>query len=284
MSPFDAWRKRIPEALYGELDMETKEKLDRHLAACPACADLFREMKETLEAMAEDPTPDPGREFWEGYWDALVSRMGREALQAGSSAPTGRPAGRRFRPWTRWALGFAAAGALVVIGIFIGRTLERPRGDVARLAPATPAAVPASAEAALSVRASRYLKRSKVLLLGVVNFDPRTGELDGLNPSLQRSTSVELAREAVVLKKELKGQDPRLAQLVSDLERIFLQIANLKAEGDLAEVELIRTGLEEGDILFRINLNELRRTSGEGKGASPGPDGRGKTAKTAPSA
>ena len=285
MSPFDAWRKRIPEALYGELDMETKEKLGRHLAACPACADLVREMKETLEAMAEDPTPDPGPEFWEGYWDALVSRMGCEALRAESLVPAGRPAGRRVRPWTRWALGFAAAGALVVIGIFIGRTLERPRGDVARLAPTTPpAAVPASAEAPLSARASRYLKRSKVLLLGVVNFDPRTGELDGLNPSLQRSTSVELAREAVVLKKELKGQDPRLAQLVSDLERIFLQIANLKAEGDLAEVELIRTGLEQDDILFRINLNELRRTSGEGKGTSPGQDGKGKTAKTAASA
>jgi hypothetical protein len=245
--------------------MKAKEKLDRHLAACPECSDLLREMKRTLEAMEDDPTPDPGPDFWEGYWDAVVLRMGHEALASGRGLAAGRPAGRWFQPWTRWALGSAAAAALVLVGIFIGRTLSRAPGGAA--VPATairPAAVPAPAAAPLFVRTSHYLRRSKVLLLGVVNFDPRTGDLYGLNPSLQKTTSAELVREAVVLKKELKGADPRLAQLVSDLERIFLQIANLKAEGDLAEVELIRTGLEQSDILFRISLNELRRPAGKG--------------------
>jgi len=280
MSPFDSWRKRIPEALFGELDMKTKEKLDRHLAACPACSELFREMKETLEAMAEDPTPDPGPDFWEHYWDALALRMGREALNSEAVLSPGRPSGRRFRPWTRLALGTAAAAALIIIGIFIGRTLDRAPGDILSRAPTIqPAATPTP----LFIRTSHYLRRSKVLLLAVVNFDPATGDLYGLNPELQKRTSGELVREAVVLKKELKGTDPRLEQLVSDLERIFLQIANLKAEGDLAEVEVIRSGLEQNDILFRINLTELRRTSGEGKGTSPSQDKRGKTAKTATS-
>jgi len=42
--------------------------------------------------------------------------------------------------------------------------------------------------------------------------------------------------------------------------------------------------LEQNDILFRINLTELRRTAGEGKSTSPGQVGKGKTAKTAASA
>ena len=283
MSLFDSWRKRIPEALYGELEMKTKGKLDRHVAACPACAELFREMKETLEAMAEDPTPDPGPDFWEGYWDGLVSRMGREALGSGSALSPVRTSGRRFHPWTRLALGTAAAAALVLIGIFIGRTLERTPGVVTASTPTIQPAGP-PAPNPLFVRTSHYLRRSKVLLLAVVNFDSATGDLYGLNPELQKRTSGELVREAAVLKMELKGADPRLEQLLSDLERIFLQIANLKAEGDLSEVELIRTGLEQNDILFRINLTELRRTAGEGKSTSPGQVGKGKTAKTAASA
>jgi hypothetical protein len=257
MSLCHAWRKRIPEAFYGELDMKTREKLDRHLAACRPCSDLFREMQETLGAMEVDPTPDPGPEFWEDYWDALVRRMGQEAVTAGPGLSP-----RRLRPWTRWAFGTVAAAAMLILGVFIGRNLQRIPAGASRPAPTIETATaPAMAEPPLAVRTSQYLKRSKVLLLAVVNFDPGTGDLYGLNPPLQKKTSEELVRQAAVLRKELKHTDPRLERLVSELEMIFLQIANLKAEGDLSEVELIRTGLEQNDILFRINLSELRRTS-----------------------
>jgi hypothetical protein len=282
MSLFHAWRKRIPEALYGELDMKTREKMDRHLAACPTCSGLLQEMKETLEAMEEDPTPDPGAEFWEGYWDALVLRMGSEAVDARPVPSSGRQWTRRSHPWTRWALGTAAAAALLVIGFFIGRTLDRlPTGGPIPAPAVRPAAAPASAETPLLVRTSHYLKRSKVLLLAVVNFDLATGDLHGLNPPLQKKTSVELIREGAALKKELKREDPRLQRLVSELELIFLQIANLKAEGDLSEVELIRTGLEQNDILFRISLSELRRSAGKRKVQSRSQEGTAESAQTA---
>jgi hypothetical protein len=119
-----------------------------------------------------------------------------------------------------------------------------------------------------------------VLLLAVINFDRETGDLYGLNPSLQKETSVALVREGAVLRKELRRENPRLERLVSELELILLQIANLKAEGDLSEVELIRTGLEQKDILFRINLSELRRSSGKGKVQSLSKEGKGESGQS----
>jgi hypothetical protein len=284
MSPFHGWRKRIPEALFGELDMKTRKKLDRHLAACPACSGLLQEMKGTLETMAGDPTPDPGPEFWDGYWDALVLRLGSETMDARPVASSSRPRTDGVRTWARWALGAAAAASFLIIGFFIGRNLDRlsPRGPLPA-STAGPAAAPASAETPLLSRTSRYLQRSKMLLLAVVNFDQAASDFYGLNPPLQKRTSAELMREGAVLKKELRGEDPRLERLLSELEMIFLQIANLKAEGDLSEVELIRTGLEQNDILFRINLSELRRSSGKRKIQSRFQGGRGESALPAAS-
>ena len=65
--------------------------------------------------------------------------------------------------------------------------------------------------------------------------------------------------EAATLKEEL--DDPRqrrLRELVSDLELILMQIANLEADGDMGAVEFIRSSVNEKDVLLKINLEQLR--------------------------
>ncbi|HMA54674.1 MAG TPA: hypothetical protein VKT17_09435, partial [Acidobacteriota bacterium] len=146
----------------------------------------------------------------------------------------------------------------------------------------TPAAVEA---APLAVRTSRYLKRSRMLLLAVVNADPQDGDPFRLNLPLQKRTSEELLREAVVLKAGFRGSDRRLERLVSDLELILLQIANLSTDSDASDIEVIKAGVEDRDIFFKINLSEIRRPSDKsGRGPSSGPWGDGRSpsrAKTA---
>jgi hypothetical protein len=100
-----------------------------------------------------------------------------------------------------------------------------------------------------------------VLILAVVNADPRTEDPFGLNLPLQKKTSEALVMEAAALKKELGGSDRRLERLLSDLEMILLQIANLKPEPDSGDIEVIRAGVESRDILFKIKLNEARTST-----------------------
>ena len=149
-------------------------------------------------------------------------------------------------------------------GILIGRlTLPRP-GAVpgpavlaSRDAAAVPSVVPA---AGLAQRTTRYLDRSKVILLALVNFDGGTKDIAGLNLLRQKEKSQELVKEASILKGDLRAAKERqLERLVGELELILVQIANLKSEADLSSVEIIKAGVELKDVLFKINLSEMRR-------------------------
>jgi hypothetical protein len=179
-----------------------------------------------------------------------------------AGASSGR---RRAFQVPRWAYGAAGILFFVTLGIFIGRTFFRPSVAPAGLTRATapgeqPALETVQASPLLADRAAHYLKRSRVLLLAVVNSDPSAEGAFSLNLPLQKKTSEKLALEAAVLRKELGSSDRRLERLISDLEMILLQIANLKSDSDISAVEIIKAGVESRDILFKINLNEVRRS------------------------
>lgn len=280
------WEKRIPEAVYGDLGPEAREKLERHLAVCKSCAELYGEMAALVRKMDARPAPDRPAEFWESYWDRLEWRMAHEAERPLAARARRRSGAFRI---PRWAYGAAGAFVFLALGIFIGRSLLRPREDFSITsrqtssvtAPGDQHGVEAgSAAAPLAAQASRYLKRSRTLLLAVINADPRDGDFSSMSLPLQKKTSNELLREAAVLKKGLGSSDRRLERLVSDLEMILLQIANLKSDSGTSDVEIIKAGIESKDILFKINLSEVRR-SGTKSGAGQAPRSNVKTAAEA---
>ena len=123
------WEKRIPEAVYGDLDPKTREELERHLAVCKSCAELYGEMVLLVRKMDARPAPERPAQFWEGYWDRLERRMAREPEGIESARAGGRH--RAFQV-PRWAYGAAGAFVFLALGIFIGRTLLRPREDLSR--------------------------------------------------------------------------------------------------------------------------------------------------------
>jgi hypothetical protein len=263
------WRKRIPEAIYVELDTKAREKLERHLALCEACSGLYAGMAATVRKLDVRPAPDAPPPFWEGFWDRLERRMDAEAERKAhpADAPTGS---RRAFSVPRWAYGTAGALIFVSLGIFIGRTLLRPPAKPTLLTRATPLPAPPP----LLLRASHYLKRSRVIILAVVNSDLQAEDLFSLNLPLQKKTSEELVIEAAALRKELGSSDRRLERLISDLEMILLQIANLKPDPDSSDIEIIKAGVESRDILFKIKLNETRSTTAKSSvGLTPGPRG-----------
>ncbi len=290
------WRKRIPEAVYGDLDTKTRGELDRHLASCGKCSGLYQALAKTVRQMSVRPAPDREPEFWEGFWDRLGRRMafeteGREGAEGRTKASPLEGPTRRHSAFSvrRWALGAAGAAFFLALGIFLGRSFFGPRADLNPAARVTSTETsrpgrlgPGSGrvEPQLALRASRYLRRSRVILLAVVNADPSAGDVYNLSLPLQKKSSEELAQEAAVLKKELRRSDPRLERLVSDLELILLQIANLRPEADVSAVEFIKAGIESSDIFFKIDLSEVRRShDGEGPGGARGLSGLGGKAR-----
>ena len=260
------------ESLYGELDPGREAGLMRHLDECPACRGEYEAMARTLLTMGRKAAADPGREYWDGYYNKLERRMAAEGVFAPSpSAPRARVRAP-FARLPRWALGAAGAVVLLAAGILIGRlTLHQMQlaGNILAAGQGGASVVPAAFTSDLSLRTSRYLDRSKVILLALVNFDGGAKDIAGLNLPRQKEVSQALVKEASALKGDLKAaRERQLERLVGDLELILVQIANLKAEADLSLVEIIKAGAASRDILFQINLSEMRRADDKGRSAA----------------
>lgn len=217
-------KDRMIEALYGELGPADKERFDQHLSTCPECASEYSLLGATIRLMDKRERPDPGPEFWEGYWDRLSRRRIWEEI------------GEDDRP------SFAAR---------LVRVFSRlPRWPY---------------------QAENFIERSKVLLLGLVNYDPVTEDAYALDLDRKKTMSRELAAQAPAIRGALndRGQK-RLRGLVSDLEVNMMQIANLGAGQDLEGVELIKQGVDSRGIFLKIDLDRMGRDArGQVNPASP---------------
>ncbi len=259
-------QKLMREWMAGTLDAPGREALERHAAACSACREEWRGLREVVMGAEWKPTPDPGPEYWDRYWDRLQARLASGAPEEKGS----RPAAFGRRPLLRWLAFPSAAAALVVAGILIGRwSLHPPK-------PAGPALAAVVPPSDLEIRTGRYLDRSKRILLALVNDVPADKDVYGLDLPGRKSASRALLREAADLRGDLaKAKKRRLERLVSDLQTILMQIANLKAEAGLDDVDIIRSGIEGRDLIFQINLARMGGTPGA---SSAAPTGSPKTA------
>lgn len=253
MKTCQQYENLLTEKLFGELEAHRAHELEQHLAECAACRATLAELQSVLQAVGKPARPHMPEHFWEGYWDRLRVRMEREP-QAGATLWERL----RARFALRWhpALRLAAAAALVLLGIVIGRNFRTPAEQTVAVQTVEPNQ---SAQVeAIDLRTSQLLERSKILLLGVVNEDftaASTGDL-----VQQRKYSRELLTEVRSLQTVLPNSpDRRLLQLVEQLELVLMQIAALEIDQDLQNVELVREGINREGLLLKINIEELQR-------------------------
>lgn len=265
MSDCQTYEALIAEKLFGELRPEDQQRLNAHLAECPACAAEVQALEATLEMTSERTRSTPPPAFWDNYYDRLAARLEEETSPRLDWK-------RRLAGWAdrvtamlwsgpRWQVQLATAVAFVVVGIGIGWLLFGGSTADAPLVVEGPVVTTPTVEpTALETRTSRYLERSKVLLLGLVNFEPDHDNPSILNLDRKQEIARELVHEASVLKEDLSASDQqRLRELIADLEVILMQIANLEAGHDLPAIELVQRGVDRRAILLKINLTEMSR-------------------------
>lgn len=263
MSDCKKFQALFADALYGELPDDQKRHLEDHLRDCPGCRSEFAELSHTLKVMNKRIRPEPDPAFWDSYWNRLAARMQDEnVLEAHPKKPHRSMFPQRFFI-PRWAFQAAAAVVLIVAGIYIGKVMFSPSGSpetqfMASSQSSTPSLIPAG----LADRTQNYIERSKLMFLAIVNFDPQTDDPFILNLPHQQQVSQELIQEASYLKNELSdSRQRRLQELITDLEVILLQIANLESESDLEAIDLVKSGVESRGIFLKINLTDIRRST-----------------------
>ena len=256
MNDCQKYQNMFIDALYGELSLEDKPVFEKHLQECGLCRQEYEEMTATVDTMSRRIRPEPEAEFFDGYWNRLAKRMDKEQVVHTSKDKWWESLfSRRTGLLPRWAYQAVASILLVVVGIFLGRMFFTP-GQGTDM-PATMAQVVSRPDSQINVsqRAFNYIQRSKLIVLAISNFDPENQDPTALDLPYQQQISRELVQEASWLKGELSGgHHRRLQELISDLEVILLQIANLEEESDISAIELMQDGVKSRGILFKIHL------------------------------
>ena len=251
-------RNLILGALYDELPVKEKTWFQDHLKECENCRLQFEKYRETMQVMdqkQEEKLPD---EYWEGYWNQLLSKLDSRKTVKGRNIPARKRLTLVFPSLPAWSYKLGFALMILILGIFLGKVIFLP----------SPESIPDKINrypnygtmTSLDARTYRFLEKSKILLLGIINYDPEADEVSSFNLDHNRNISQHLVEQIPSLQNDLESSSQgKLSRLIADLELILMQIANLESEEDISQIELIQSGVEQRSILMKITINEMEK-------------------------
>ncbi len=252
-------RRMLYDYVRGPLGEEEMRLVNEHLGRCGECAEEAAALRSLLRIVpdaSKKPSAGLPDSYWTGFANEVMGQIGtRPVSRPGfvdrifgiSGIPGGLPVIAR-----RLSLGLAvAAAAAVVLYFAIPGMPEEP-------APAVTEAVTQMPPDSLTVfdrRLSEYFKRSKTLLVGVSNIDPAEGQ--SIDLGAERRISRSLLQEARYLRTG--PVDPRAYRLLRDLDQIMIGLANSDAGSAYPAVDMIRNGIENKNLLFKLRMQETRQ-------------------------
>ena len=267
-------RLLFDEVFFDEITDEDKYFLDQHLKNCPKCRTELSQNTSLLTGITKKKANEPDSDFWDNYTANLHQRMLSEGHLAGDQSSKEHPKIKLLPQISRWftahsvpawAIQGAAAVILVILGIFIGRYFFIPDPPGTQTPPANSqnnALLTAgqSAQQQALKRTGSFINRSRLILLAIENFDPETQSTQAINFPYQKEVSKDLVKRAISLKQELsKTRQRKLKELITELEIILLQIANMDPGSEIETIQLVKGGNYIRGMLYKIRINDLRR-------------------------
>ena len=245
-------RRLLYEYAQHELPPVLQEEVEAHIRSCARCASELGKTATTITLFqkrtvrADDERP---AEYWNEFLFAVEKRIraeeedGRKPQRdiATSILPL-------FQYRKRWMVCSGAVVATAILAIVFWRTVppvkpEPPHEEI--IANAAPVD-------STQIQLTQYFRKSKALLVGITNT--KTDEERPFDLSLEKKASRSLLREVRSLKRQ--PLDFRSARLLDDTEKILLGLANMRDHEGAPEVELIRSGIRQDNLLFKIRMTE----------------------------
>ncbi len=243
--------------LSGEIPGEETASLEDHLAQCASCREDLRMLREAVDVLPRKgtlPSDERDEQFWRAFPAEVEARITRRR-NAGTSLIA--DAADRITSFIHFngAQLVAGSGALALIALAVLLFHRAPAPDAR--ATAEKGAPPSITVETGAVKFHDYLKKSRVLLIGVSNL--RTDGAIPIDLSVERRQSRELVHEARGLNRD--AMDTRSAKLVGDLQKILIVLANSDEKHGAPDVEIIRSGIRHNNLLFKIRMTESALTA-----------------------
>ncbi|HKI78895.1 MAG TPA: hypothetical protein VKA26_10160 [Ignavibacteriaceae bacterium] len=244
------------KALYDELKNGEASFFEEHLKSCNKCSESFKELKETLSLVKSRVRPEPDENYMANFWNNLEPSLEKKNTLLINWL---KDLISYLRFGYSWKYQFAGAVVLIIVGIFIGQLFINN-------SPVVNNQIAANDEnakmAKLNAEATRYIERSKMIMMSLMNFDPKSDDFETISLSRQKEISKKLLTQANTLSTDLSDpSQQQLKRLISDIQLVLMQIANLDEKYDLTSIELIKDGVNSRGIIMKINIREMQESS-----------------------
>ena len=235
---------------YGELDAADRERVHAHLSWCADCQSADRDVRETLRLVDVTQVPEPPASFERDMWARIEPQLHTASSPWWArlrAALTGEP---NLLPRLAWGGGAVAA---IVLAFFVGR-FGRPEPSPAP----NRVAINAARERVLDAEVEDHFERSQRVLADVVNLD--TDSSVALASDRERAADLVAAGRVYRRTADALGETAT-SELLEDLERVLLDVANGSADPSPREVDNWRQRIDQQDLVFRLRVvgAELRR-------------------------
>ncbi len=243
--------------LYGD---PAAGEVEGHVGSCDACQAILRDLERTLAAVDRHQVPERGPAYGGQVWARVQARLkgdARESARIGGFSGAGG-----------WLTGFtprrlALAGGLAVLlvaAFLVGRWSSPPPAPRMAAGTGTPAQAPPAKPAAgaqlvrdrvLLVAVGEHLERSQMVLIELMN-SADDGPVD-------ISATQEWARDLVPTNRLIRDTADQagervVADVLDDLERALVEIANSPSPLSKTEFERVRQRIDSEGLVFKMRV------------------------------
>ena len=226
---------------YGETEAADEARIESHLSSCAECQFANQQLRGVMTLVDSAAPVEAPLGFERVAWARLEPALDQPK-----------------RGWFVWVPQLALGGgvaALVMVAFLAGRfTSTEPAGVTT---PASPVAS-ASPERVLLAEVGDHLDRTQMMLVELANAE--SDHADVLAGEQGRAVDLVAANRLIRQSAEQSG-DVVIADVLEDLERVLLEIANSPADASSNDLTDLQSRITDEDLLFRVRViaSEMRR-------------------------
>ena len=229
---------------YGEIERAEEARVASHLASCAECQAASDKLRRVM-TLVDSAAPVEARPGFErDAWARLEPHL--DANRAGW---------RTFFWSPQWAL--AGGIAVLVLAAFVaGRVTSG--GDPAAGTAAREVVADVEPGSVLQTAVGDHLDRTQMMLVELANAD--TDHADVLASEQARASDLVAVNRLILASAEQSG-DAAIVDVLEDLERVLLEIANAPANASSNDLTDLQSRITTQDLLFRLRViaSEMRQ-------------------------
>ncbi len=232
---------------YSETAGADQTRIESHLASCAECQFANQQLRRVMTLVDTAAPVEAPLGFERSAWARLEPALDEKLVHRSAKRVGG------FFWFPQWALAGGIA-ALVLVAFMAGRFSGGESSGV------TPGSVMAQIEPerVLHAAVGDHLDRTQMMLVELANAD--TDHADVFAAEQDRAADLVAVNRLIRQSVEQSG-DAAIADVLEDLERVLLEIANAPADATSNELTGLQSRITTEDLLFRVRViaSEMRQ-------------------------